>query len=172
MITGLFRTDVAPPTRFTRGFSRGGAGFNRGGPAASGSFGQNRPVAGLNRGEYDARGPAANGNLGMQYPNLGERRDERQERREERRDERQQEHREDWQEYGEDYYGGGYYYDDGYYGDYAEGEEAVVYWTLPCTPNVIVMGGVTYYVCSSTWYTRAYSDGDVVYTVVPNPTGH
>jgi hypothetical protein len=47
-----------------------------------------------------------------------------------------------------------------------------VYWTLPCRPNTIALNGVIYYVCNSIWYIRAYSEGDVVYTVVPNPTGH
>jgi hypothetical protein len=47
-----------------------------------------------------------------------------------------------------------------------------VYWTLPCQPNAIALNGVIYYVCNSIWYIRAYSEGDVVYTVVPNPTGH
>jgi hypothetical protein len=91
----------------------------------------------------------------------------RQERREERRDDAQEDRREDWGEYIEDHYDGGYYY-----GDYYDDAEANVYWTLPCQPNVIAMGGATYYVCGGTWYVRAYSDGDVVYTVVENPTGH
>jgi len=106
--------------------------------------------------------------FGEQYPDLAERQEQRQERREERHERRdavQEDRPEDWQEYRDDYY------DDGSYGgDYDE--EALVYWTLPCRPNVVAMGGVIYYVCGSAWYTRAYSEGDVVYTVVPNPTGH
>ena len=77
--------------------------------------------------------------------------------------------REDWQEYAEDHYEED---DAGYYGDYYGEEEALVYWTLPCQPNVIALGGAIYYVCGSTWYIRAYYDGDVAYTEVPPPTGH
>jgi hypothetical protein len=46
------------------------------------------------------------------------------------------------------------------------------YYTLPCTPTVMALGGTVYYVCGSDWYIRAYSDGEVVYTMVPSPTGH
>jgi hypothetical protein len=143
---------------------RGGGGFSRSGPAARGSFGR-QPARASQRGRYDRR--AADGRL-------GERHDERQQRREERRDERDgawEDHvedgwdgREEWEDHIEDDRDdddGGYYYDSG-----------VVYWSLPCRPNVIAMGGVVYYVCDSVWYTRAYSEGEVVYTEVPNPTGH
>ena len=37
--------------------------------------------------------------------------------------------------------------------------------------NIMALGGTIYYVCGSDWYIRAYSDGDVVYTMVPPPTG-
>lgn len=126
----------------------------------------------MDREWYDARGPAADGTLGTRYPDHEEHQERRQERREERRDRREDrdedatEDREDWQEYAEDDYeerGDDY---GGYYGD------PEVYWTLPCQPNVIAMGGAIYYVCDSTWFIRAYSDGDVVYTEVPSPTGH
>ena len=152
------------------GGGRGGGGFSRGGPAARGSFGQNRPADGMDRGEYDARGPAADGSFGMQYPNHGERQERRQERREERQDTeavgrnvarigRSTPRTITTMTTATD-------------GDYYEDEGPLVYWTLPCQPNVIALGGVIYYVCDSTWYIRAYSDGEVVYTVVPNPTGH
>jgi hypothetical protein len=153
------------------GGGRGGAGFSRGGPAARGSFAQNRAAGGMDRGAYNARGPAADGSFGTEHPGLGDRQEQRQERREERQDQRA-ERREDWQEYAEDH---DEYYDDSYYG--APGAEAVgavvepLYYTLPCTPVVMAMGGVVYYVCGSDWYIRAYSDGDVVYTLVPRPTG-
>ena len=152
------------------GFSRGGGGFSRGGPAASGSFGQNRPAGGMDRG-YNVRGPAADGSFGTQLPNRGERLEQRQERREERQEQRE-ERREDWPEYAEDHcddgYCGGYY--GGYYGYYEEAG-VPVYWTLPCTPTVMSLGGTIYYVCGSDWYIRAYSDGSLVYMMVPPPTG-
>ena len=74
----------------------------------------------------------------------------------------------------DDYYYGGYDepYDEGFYeGNYEEGG-AAVYRTLPCAPNSVAMGGTIYYVCGSTWYVPAYSDGELVYVVVDSPTGH
>jgi len=130
----------------------------------------------MDRGAYNARGPAADGSFGTQYPSQGERQEQRQERREERQDGRA-ERREDWQEYAEDHYEE---YDDGYDGGYYDAAQAVaagavaepLYYTLPCTPVVMAVGGAVYYVCGSDWYIRAYSDGEVVYTLVPSPTGH
>jgi len=113
---------------------------------------------------YNARGPAADGNFGALHPGQGERQGQRQERREERQDQRT-ERREDWQEYAEDHYDD---HDDDYYGAAAA---APFYWTLPCAPVVMAMGGAVYYVCGAEWYIRVYSDGDVVYTMVPRPTG-
>src|SRR5204862_8249520 len=37
------------------------------------------------------------------------------------------------------------------------------YWTAPCEPVTVVVSGTTYYQCSSAWYVRAYSGGDVTY---------
>jgi len=151
-----------------RGGGRAGGGFSRGGPAAAGSFGQNRPASGIDRG-YNARGPAADGNFGADEAQRQERREERQDRRTERR--------EDWQEYAEDHYDD---HDDGYdRGDYNAAGAALVgaaveepsYWTLPCAPAVMAMGGTVYYVCGAEWYIRAYRGGDVVYTMVAPPTG-
>jgi hypothetical protein len=42
----------------------------------------------------------------------------------------------------------------------------------PCTPTTVVVEGVTYYRCDSTWYTRAYQGGDVTYVVVGPPPGY
>jgi hypothetical protein len=146
------------------GLSRGTGGFRRGGPAARGSFGQERLERELRRDEWDVRGPAADGSFEAQYRDQAE----RQERREERR-ERWDDNGEDWPEYveGDDEDYGGYYYED----DYDEAG-AVTYWELPCKPNIIAMGGATYYTCGATWYIRAYSDGELVYTVVPPPGGN
>lgn len=118
---------------------------------------------------YNARGPAADGNLGALQPTQGERQGQRQERREERQD-RRTERREDWQEYAEDHYEE---HDYGYYGGYYDAAVAAPsYWELPCRPVVMALGGTVYYVCGSDWYIRTYSFDDVVYTMVPPPTGH
>jgi len=45
-------------------------------------------------------------------------------------------------------------------------------WTLPCTPTTVVVGSTTYYQCGSAWYIRAYSGGDVAYTMVNPPAGY
>jgi hypothetical protein len=39
---------------------------------------------------------------------------------------------------------------------------------LPCSADPILVNGVTYYQCDSTWFTRSYVDGNVAY-VVTNP---
>ena len=44
--------------------------------------------------------------------------------------------------------------------------------TLPCTPTVRAVDGVTYYNCGSTWYTQAYSGGGVTYVTVQPPPGY
>ena len=146
---------------------RRGGGFSRGGPAAGGSFPQQRPADSFDRGDYNPRGPAADGSLGLESGERGPGHERRQERREERREDQ------DWADYGGDYYGGYYEpYDEGFYEGYYEEGGAAVYRTLPCTPNSVAMGGTIYYVCGSTWYIRAYSGGELVYVVVDNPTGH
>jgi hypothetical protein len=44
--------------------------------------------------------------------------------------------------------------------------------TLPSTPKVIVVNGVSYYQCGSTWYQQAYSGSGVTYVVVKAPAGY
>jgi hypothetical protein len=43
---------------------------------------------------------------------------------------------------------------------------------LPCTPNTVVIQGVTYYRCGSSWYTQAYGSNGPIYTPVPPPPGY
>jgi hypothetical protein len=94
--------------------------------------------------------------------------------------------REDWQDYGEGWHG--YYHDDhwdDYWGAMAVGTAvaatayavgtaitASAYATLPCTSTTVVVGGVTYYRCGSTWYNQAYSGSGVTYVVVNPPAGY
>ena len=44
-------------------------------------------------------------------------------------------------------------------------------YSVPCNTTVIV-GGTTYYHCSSTWYSRGYEGGSVVYIVTSAPGGY
>jgi hypothetical protein len=88
--------------------------------------------------------------------------------------------REDWQDYADDHYeehGHGYYYGGtapAVATGVAIGAAAAVppYWTLPCTPETVVVGGSTYYHCDTAWYARAYSGGDVTYIIVNPPPGY
>ncbi len=43
---------------------------------------------------------------------------------------------------------------------------------LPCTTTAVVVDGVSYYNCSSTWYQRGYSGSQVVYIAVDAPPGY
>ena len=91
--------------------------------------------------------------------------------------------------YGYPYYGyGGYYYDDDHHhhhdDDWDEGAAFVTgmavgaamnrnnyVYSVPCNTTVIV-GSVTYYHCSSTWYSRGYEGGEVVYIITSAPAGY
>ena len=44
--------------------------------------------------------------------------------------------------------------------------------TLPCSGNEIILNGVGYYQCGTTWYSRAYQSGNVVYMACPPPAGY
>ena len=96
--------------------------------------------------------------------------------------------REDWQDYADDhnYYGPGYYGGYGYGGTVAGAAVAGAalgaaagaaaaqpYYSLPCSgAATVVVGSTTYYQCGSTWYIRAYSGGNVAYTIVNPPAGY
>ena len=45
--------------------------------------------------------------------------------------------------------------------------------TLPCTSTTIISSGsTTYYQCGTTWYSRGYQGGTVVYVVSGAPSGY
>ena len=44
--------------------------------------------------------------------------------------------------------------------------------SLPCTTTAVVVNGVSYYKCGSTWYKRGYSGSQVVYIAVDAPPGY
>ena len=171
-----------------RGGGRGGArgGFNGAGPAAGGSFGQGR-AAGAGGGWYDTRGPAAGGTFGD---------DSRGAIGDAQRVERDTVAQERSQQFGrlgppdggnrQDYYDNRQNYYDGHDEDQVDhpvAAAAVVgaavaarnvpeYWTAPCEPVTVVVGGTTYYQCGSAWYVRAYSGGDVTYIMTNPPAGY
>jgi len=86
--------------------------------------------------------------------------------------------REDWQDYSDDYHGRGWGYAAAgaavVAGAYAVGSvvSAANYRSLSCTPTTVVVGGVSYSQCGSTWYQPTYSGGDVTYVVVNPPAGY
>ena len=85
-----------------------------------------------------------------------DRRDDRQERRDERREDRQ-----DFiDDERDDYYDHHHHYGGVAYVTYA-----------PCSTTVVVDGS-TYYHCDSTWYSRGYEGGEVVYIVTSAPAGY
>ena len=43
---------------------------------------------------------------------------------------------------------------------------------LPCTASAVIVNGVSYYNCSSTWYQRGYAGGQLTYVVGGPPPGH
>ena len=44
-------------------------------------------------------------------------------------------------------------------------------YSVPCRTTILV-GNVTYYHCSSTWYSRGYEGGEVVYIITSAPAGY
>jgi hypothetical protein len=125
---------------------RGGGGFSRGGPAASGGF-SSRPA----RQSRVSQTPRQTTKQ-EQSPDLNRDPEDRQERREARR-----ERRDDGRD---DYYDNYYHYG------------GVAYLTyVPCSTTVVI-DDITYYHCDSTWYTRGYKGGDVVYIVTSAPEGY
>jgi hypothetical protein len=130
------------------GGGRGGGGFSRGGPAASGGF-SSRPARQAPRQETRPEQLPAD-------RDRDERQQDRQERRDERREDRQDIIDDESNDENDDHYHSG----------------GVAYLTYaPCSTTVVVDGS-TYYHCSSTWYSRGYEGGDVVYIVTSAPAGY
>ncbi len=112
-------------------------------------------------------------------------RTERQQGRTERQQNRQdyaKGAREDWQDYHGDWDDWNHWGPWGYAasgaavvaGAYAAGTiiSAASYSALPCTPTTVVVNGMSYSQCGSTWYQPAYSGGNVNYVVVNPPMGY
>ena len=158
----------------------GGGGFNGRGPAASGSFPGRASESG---------GPYAGGAAAGQRDTSAI----AQQRREQLSGLRGPggreagQARENWQDYSNDYHGRGDYgsgYDENDYGYAGMAAAAAVgaavgaaaatppYWTLPCAPTPVAVGGTTYYQCGYAWYIQAYSGGDVAYVITTPPVGY
>jgi len=44
--------------------------------------------------------------------------------------------------------------------------------TLPCSVTAVIVNGVSYYNCSSTWYQRGFAGSQVTYVVGGPPPGY
>jgi hypothetical protein len=49
---------------------------------------------------------------------------------------------------------------------------ATAFRALSCARTTLVVNGVTYYRCGSTWYNRGYQGGSVTYVIVTAPAGY
>jgi hypothetical protein len=139
------------------GGGRGGGGFSRGGPAAGGGFSSRSTARQTPRQETRREQPR----------DRDRDRDDWQERRDEIREDRQ-EHLEDAREDRQDFIDDER---DDYYDHYRHYGGAAFVTYAPCSTTVVI-GGSTYYHCGSTWYSRGYEGGDVVYIVTSAPAGH
>jgi hypothetical protein len=164
---------------------RGGGGFTARGPAASGTFAGQQPSGGY--GGWQDVGGGRDAVARQQRERLGrlgppDRQAEQQGRLGDAREDQAlaPSRQEDWQDYVNDH-------DDDHddhppAGAIATGvvvgaavgaaAAAPAGWTLPCAPTTVVVDGTTYYQCGSAWYIRAYSGGDVAYTMGNPPAGY
>ncbi len=178
LIVVFFVGEVDARGRGGGGRSRGGGkSFSRGGIAHGGGFSgrsnqRTRPVShdrqqqrnGTRTGQGHLERDSGRNNLDDRQKGRDERREDIQNERRERQEDRQDFVEDEWDGH---YYHGGYRYH-GYYG----GTTVTYITTLPCTSTVVVVNGVSYYNCSSTWYKRGYSGSNVTYIVVAAPPGH
>jgi len=136
----------------------GGGGFSRGGPAAGGGFSSRaatrQPTSQRNRDPAD-----------------------RQDRRDDVREDRQQHRddaREDRQDYLDDEWDDHHHYGGvGVVTGVAVGAAASTDYvtSAPCSTTEVVNGS-KYYHCGSSWYSRGYEGGEVVYIIVSPPAGY
>ena len=143
-----------------RGGRRGGGGrsFSRSSPARSGSVRGSRPSSGRSFSRSSpARSGSVQGRRAYGRNPQATRRAGRSGRRDVRRDVRSEIH--EHNEWHEDRW------------KFAVGTALAIsaFRALSCATSTVVMDGVTYYRCGSTWYNRAYSGGNVTYVVVIPP---
>lgn len=151
----------------------GGGGFSRGGPAAGGGF-SSRPAA-----RQPARQAPRQETRRIQPDDhdrdRGDRQDYRDDAREDRQDYRDdaREDRQDylddeWDDHHHDYHGGAAFVTGVAVGAAASSNYVT---SAPCNTTVVV-SGLTYYHCGSTWYSRGNEGGEVVYIIVSPPAGY
>ena len=171
-----------------RGGGRGGGGrsFSRGGTASRGSLssrssrqsGSRQQGRTVSKGSQERRNKAADtrqNSRGDQRGSQEDRQEWKDQNREDIQDERK-DRQEDRQDFIEDEHDD--YWDDrnSFYVGAAVGAASVrtttYITTLPCTTTAVVVNGVSYYSCTSTWYQRSYSGSQVTYITVAAPPGY
>lgn len=155
---------------------RGGGGFSRGGPAAGGGF-SSRSAARHSAREAPRQTPRYGGERETPRSTPKDREDW-QEHRDETREDRQEyrdQAREDRQDFIEDEWDDHRYYDEGeaFVTGMAVGAAVSSRYVTyePCEVTVVV-NNVVYYHCDSTWYSRGYEGGEVVYIITSAPAGY
>ncbi|MEE8045134.1 MAG: hypothetical protein V3T32_08420 [Thermodesulfobacteriota bacterium] len=173
-------------------YSRGGRGGGRGGgghaskssPARSGSMSNNRASSQTSTRQGSSnRSQNRSSNQENRQDNSGNRQDYRDDSRGDRQD-YADDAREDRQDYYDDNYRHGpghYYYDDNDWARafaagaiVAAGTAVAVsaFQSTDCPSSQTMVGDIAYYQCGSTWYTKGYQSGDVVYIAAAPPPGY
>jgi hypothetical protein len=173
-------------------YSRGGRGGGRGGgghaskssPARSGSMSNNRASSQTSTRQGSSnRSQNRSSNQENRQGNSGNRQDYRDDSRGDRQD-YADDAREDRQDYYDDNYRHGhghYYYDDNDWARafaagaiVAAGTAVAVsaFQSTDCPSSQTMVGDIAYYQCGSTWYTKGYQSGDVVYIAAAPPPGY
>jgi len=185
----LFIGSLALEAYARGGRGGGGGGYSRAGAASGGSFSSRSAGRGAT-GRTEARQYGSSDRTASRQEGRTDRtegrqdyRGDRQEQITDRQENRQDyrgEARDDWQDH----------YDDrwdnwGPWGYAAAGAAVVAgayaigsaisadsYYALSCTPNTVVVDGVSYSQCGDAWYQPAYSGGTTTYVVVEPPAGY
>lgn len=160
---------------YSRGGGRGGGGgrASKSSPARSGSMSGNRTSS-----QTSARQGSSN-----RSQNKGSRQDNRQDSSGDRQD-YADDARKDRQDHYDDNYrhGHGHYYHDNNDWGRAFAAGAIIavgtavavsaFQSTNCPGSQTMVGDIAYYQCGSTWYTKGYQSGDVVYIAAAPPPGY
>ena len=134
---------------------RGGGGrtsVSRSGPASTGSIRGDR---------HRQRGSAQHQRQASRRDVQRDRREFKQDAARDRREFRQDVHQERRE-----------YYEDRWRRQRARAITAATFRSLNCARTTVIVNGVTYYRCGTTWYNPAYQGGSVTYVIVTAPPGY
>ena len=134
-----------------------------------------RPSQGDRRPGQGAGQDGRNDRFDDRQDNRNDRFDDRQDNRDDRFDDRmdnRKDARSEYQEHYEHHHDYSEFYEDRW--KYAVGASltAASFRALTCTPSTVIVGGVSYYQCGSSWYQRGYSGGSTTYVIINAPAGY